>query len=128
MTVRRPSGADATPPDFMRAQNGIARGPRRDPADIPVPEEPTMRIAVPAETAEEPRVAATPETVKKLIALGGTVAVQSGAGRSSGLTDEAFRAAGASVEPDAAATLKDADVVLKVRRPEAADLPERLIA
>ena len=82
-----------------------------------------MRIAVPAETREEPRVAATPETVKKLIALGGTVAVQSGAGTSSGLTDEAFRAAGASVEPDAAATLKDADVVLKVRRPEAADLP-----
>ena len=82
-----------------------------------------MRIAVPAETTEEPRVAATPDTVKKLIALGGSVAVQSGAGRASGITDEAFRAAGAGIEPDAATTLRDADVVLKVRRPDLAELP-----
>ncbi len=81
-----------------------------------------MRIAVPAEIAEEPRVAATPDTVKKLIALGGSVVVQSGAGKRSGITDEAFQAAGAGIEPDLAATLRDADVVLKVRRPETADL------
>ncbi len=81
-----------------------------------------MRIAVPAEPTQEPRVAATPETVKKLVALGGTVAVQSGAGTRSGVTDEAYRAAGAAVELDLAATVRDADVVLKVRRPEADDL------
>ncbi len=81
-----------------------------------------MRIAVPAESSDETRVAATPETVKKLVGLGASVAVESGAGRASGLTDEGFSAAGATVEPDAAATLKDADVVLKVRRPEAAEL------
>ncbi|MGI3903699.1 MAG: Re/Si-specific NAD(P)(+) transhydrogenase subunit alpha [Janthinobacterium lividum] len=81
-----------------------------------------MRIAVPAEIAEEPRVAATPDSVKKLIALGGDVVVQSGAGRASGITDDAFRAAGAAIEPDLAATLRDADVVLKVRRPETVDL------
>ena len=82
-----------------------------------------MRIAVPAETGDEPRVAATPETVKKLLGLGATVAVESGAGTASGITDAAFAAAGATVEPDRAATLRDADVVLKVRRPEPADLP-----
>ncbi len=81
-----------------------------------------MRIAVPAETEDEPRVAATPETVKKLVALCGTVAVQSGAGLASGITDAAFTAAGATVEPDLAATLRDADLVLKVRRPEPDDL------
>ena len=82
-----------------------------------------MRIAVPAETGDEPRVAATPETVKKLLGLGATVAVESGAGTASGITDAAFAAAGATVEPDRAATLRDADVVLKVRRPEPVDLP-----
>ena len=81
-----------------------------------------MRIAVPAETVDEPRVAATPETVKKLLGLGATVAVQAGAGVASGVTDAAFVAAGATVEPDLAATLRDADVVLKVRRPEAGEL------
>ena len=81
-----------------------------------------MRIAVPAEPRDEARVAATPETVKKLLALGASVAVQAGAGLSSGITDAAFTAAGATVEPDMPATLRDADVVLKVRRPEAGDL------
>ena len=48
-----------------------------------------MRIAVPAEASNEPRVAATPETVKKLVALGGTVVVETGAGIAAGLTDAA---------------------------------------
>lgn len=81
-----------------------------------------MRIAVPAESTDEPRVAATPETVRKLLALGATVAVQSGAGLRSGVTDEAFAAVGAAIEPDLAEVLRGADVVLKVRRPSAADL------
>jgi H+-translocating NAD(P) transhydrogenase subunit alpha len=79
-----------------------------------------MRIAVARETdpAEE-RVAATPETVKKLTGLGAEIAVQPGAGLKSGIPDAEFAAAGASVGGDA---LTGADVVLRVRRPSAAEL------
>jgi NAD(P) transhydrogenase subunit alpha len=83
-----------------------------------------MKIAIPAETdAGEPRVAATPETVKKLSALGATVTVQSGAGAHAGFLDTDYEAAGAVLAPDAGATLADAEVVLKVRRPTASELP-----
>jgi NAD(P) transhydrogenase subunit alpha len=79
-----------------------------------------MRIAVARESdSAEPRVAATPETVKKLIALGAQVVVAPGAGLKSGLPDAEFTAAGATLADDAA---KDADVVLKVRRPSEAEL------
>ena len=80
-----------------------------------------MKIAVPAET-NETRVAATPETVKKFIALGATFAVQAGAGTASRITDADYQAAGATIAPDAAAAVLDADIVLKVRRPGAAEL------
>jgi NAD(P) transhydrogenase subunit alpha len=74
-----------------------------------------MRIAIARETeAGEPRVAGTPETVKKLIGFGAQVAVEKGAGEGSGIPDAEFTAAGATVAQGAA---KDADVVLKVRRP-----------
>ena len=77
-----------------------------------------MKIAVPTETDRtETRVAATPDTVKKFIALGATVAVQAGAGAGSRITDAEYQAAGATMAPDAASTLSDADIVLKVRRP-----------
>ncbi|WP_338666157.1 Re/Si-specific NAD(P)(+) transhydrogenase subunit alpha [Pararoseomonas sp. SCSIO 73927] len=80
-----------------------------------------MRLAVMKERrADEARVAATPETVKKLIALGNTVAVEAGAGLASGIPDAAYREAGAEVAPDAAAALSDAGIVLKVRAPLAA--------
>jgi H+-translocating NAD(P) transhydrogenase subunit alpha len=79
-----------------------------------------MKVAVAAEVdAGEPRVAATPETIKKIIALGAEVAVEPGAGVKSGVLDADYTAAGASVTADA---LKDADIVLKVRRPQAAEL------
>jgi len=79
-----------------------------------------MRIAVTRESdAGEPRVAATPETVKKFKALGAEVAVARGAGAGSGIPDAEFEAAGASVVEDPA---KDADIVLKVRRPTAAEI------
>jgi NAD(P) transhydrogenase subunit alpha len=79
-----------------------------------------MKIAIVAETDQgESRVAATPETVKKLIGLGAEVAVQPGAGVKSGILDADYQAAGAAVAADA---LKDADVVLTVRRPGAATL------
>ena len=80
-----------------------------------------MKIAVPAE-AGEPRVAATPETVKKFAALGATVAVEAGAGAASLLPDADYAAAGATVAPDAAATVQDADIVLRVRRPTESEL------
>jgi NAD(P) transhydrogenase subunit alpha len=80
-----------------------------------------MRISVPAETAAlETRVAATPETVKKLVAQGHTVLVQSGAGVAASAPDEAYRAAGAEIV-DADAAL-GAELVLKVRAPSADEL------
>ncbi len=81
-----------------------------------------MKIAVAREAeANEPRVAATPETVKKLIGLGAEVAVARGAGITSGIPDSEFEAAGATVGD---IVTKDADVVLKVRRPLANELSE----
>jgi NAD(P) transhydrogenase subunit alpha len=82
-----------------------------------------MKVAVPAELdPAEPRVAATPETVRKIRGLGAEVAVESGAGVKSGVPDGEYAAAGATVAASAAEAVKDADVVLKVRRPDAAEL------
>jgi H+-translocating NAD(P) transhydrogenase subunit alpha len=79
-----------------------------------------MKVAVIAETdADEPRVAATPETVKKMVALGATVAVQASAGVKSGILDADYTAAGAAVAAD---PVIDADIVLQVRRPEGPEL------
>ncbi len=79
-----------------------------------------MKAAVFAEVdAGEPRVAATPETVKKITGLGAEVAIEPGAGMKSGILDADYSAAGAAVTADAA---NGADVVLKVRRPLAAEL------
>jgi len=77
-----------------------------------------MRIAIPKERRpHELRVAASPETVKKFKALGLDVVVETGAGVGSAVTDDAFAAAGATIAPDAASALRDADIVLKVQRP-----------
>ena len=77
-----------------------------------------MRVAVLRERrAAETRVAATPETVKKLQALGCTVAVETGAGLASGIPDALFKDAGAEIAADAAAALAGAGIVLKVRAP-----------
>src|SRR3984885_3052968 len=79
-----------------------------------------MKVAVAAEAdAGEPRVAATPETVKKMIGLGAEIVVEPGAGTKSGILDADYAAAGASVAADA---LNGADIVLQVRRPEAGEL------
>src|ERR1700745_283217 len=79
-----------------------------------------MKIAVAKEIdPSEPRVAASPDSVKKFKALGFDVAVEPGAGVKSGLLDTDFSAAGADVTADAA---KDADIVIKVKRPEASEL------
>jgi len=77
-----------------------------------------MKIAIPKERrAYEKRVAATPDTVKKYRALGYEVAVEAGAGTEASYPDEHYAAAGAQIISDAAMTLRDADVVLKVQRP-----------
>ncbi len=79
-----------------------------------------MRIAVLKERAAgETRVAATPETVKKFIALGASVAVEPGAGLTASIADADYAAMGAEVSADAA---KGADIVLGVQGPDAAAL------
>jgi NAD(P) transhydrogenase subunit alpha len=80
-----------------------------------------LAIGIPAETAAgETRVAATPETVKKLVAQGHTVRVQSGAGVAASVTDEAYAAAGATLVD--ATQAWNSNLVLKVRAPEAAEV------
>ena len=81
-----------------------------------------MRLAVLKERrASETRVAAVPETVKRLIALGLTVAVEAGAGAGASIPDAEFTAAGAEIAPDAAAALAGAGIVFAVQAP----LPEQ---
>jgi NAD(P) transhydrogenase subunit alpha len=82
-----------------------------------------MRIAVAREAgAGEPRVAATPETVKKLSGLGAEVVVQAGAGSSAGMLDAEYEAAGATIAKTIQDAVRDADVVLKVHRPSEAEV------
>jgi proton-translocating NAD(P)+ transhydrogenase subunit alpha len=77
-----------------------------------------MKLGIPKETLDiETRVAATPETVKKLIGLGLEVTVEAGAGGRAHIGDEAYRDAGATIGADAKATVSDADIVFKVARP-----------
>src|SRR5436309_14863529 len=79
-----------------------------------------MKIAVAKEIdSSEPRVAASPDTVKKFKALGVEIAVEPGAGIKAGLPDSEFTAAGADVSADA---LKDADIIIKVTRREPSEL------
>ncbi|MGH7049351.1 MAG: NAD(P)(+) transhydrogenase (Re/Si-specific) subunit alpha, partial [Acetobacteraceae bacterium] len=78
-----------------------------------------MRLAVLKEgRAGETRVAATPDTVKKLAALGLTVAVEHDAGQGSNIADAEYAAAGAELAPDAAAALEGAGIVFTVMMPE----------
>ncbi len=82
-----------------------------------------MRLAVLKERrAFETRVAATPETVKKLTALGLAIAIETGAGLHSAISDADYVAAGAEIVADPAAALKDAKIVFAVQTPEAAEL------
>jgi NAD(P) transhydrogenase subunit alpha len=82
-----------------------------------------MKIAVLREIADaEPRVAATPETVKKLIGLGASVTVEAGAGAHANISDAAYGDAGATVA-DRAAAIGGADLVLGVQGPAVGDLP-----
>jgi NAD(P) transhydrogenase subunit alpha len=86
--------------------------------------EQSMNIGIPAETRPgETRVAATPETVKKL-SVGGrhAIFVQSGAGVAASIPDSEFQAAGAKIVAGAKETCGAADIVLKVRGPQDAEV------
>lgn len=77
-----------------------------------------MKLAIPKERrAHERRVAATPDTVRKLISLGFNVFVEKDAGLMSSIPDSEYKAAGAKISKDAADVYKDADVIFKVQRP-----------
>ncbi len=80
-----------------------------------------VTIAVTREAADEPRVAISPDTVKKFVAAGATVRVEVGAGLRSRFSDEALKAAGAEIVSHGDA-LNGADVLLKVRRPSADEI------
>lgn len=80
-----------------------------------------VTIAVTSESADEPRIAVSPDTVKKFTALGAKVRIESGAGARSRFSDDAYRAAGADIvtRPEA---LYGADILLTVRRPSIEDV------
>ncbi len=80
-----------------------------------------MKIGIPAEIRDfECRVAATPETVKKIIACGCQVLVQKGAGERASVTDAAYQTAGAELV--SAKEVYKADIILKVRAPESSEI------
>ena len=82
-----------------------------------------MNVAVPRETvAGERRVALTPDAASRLAKSGYDVMIESGAGNEAGFLDEAYRTAGASLAPNAADAYAQADFVLKVQRPQAAEI------
>ncbi len=85
-----------------------------------------MKFGIPAETrTHEKRVAATPETVKKLTTAGHhSVLVQSGAGVAASIPDEQYLAAGATIVSTAAEVYAQSDIVLKVRAPDAGELAQ----
>ena len=76
-----------------------------------------VTIAVTTEGSDEPRVAVSPETVKKFGKLGATVKVEAGAGVRSGFTDEDYKAQGADIVATANDALSGADILLSVQRP-----------
>jgi NAD(P) transhydrogenase subunit alpha len=77
-----------------------------------------MRVAVPLETIDgEKRVALVPDVIPQLLKIGHTVVVQAGAGMKAGFPDDAYRAAGATIEKDSPATYAGSDLVLKIQRP-----------
>ncbi len=82
-----------------------------------------MKIAVPKEIRPgERRVAASPDAVKKLAALGVETVIEAGAGAGSAFADDAFKAAGATVVPTAAEAFGRADMIWKVRAPQAGEI------
>lgn len=83
-----------------------------------------MRIGVPREIkVHEYRVGLTPDSVRELVSHGHAVLVQAGAGAGIGQDDEAYRRAGAAIVPDAPGVYGEADLIVKVKEPQPAELP-----
>ena len=83
-----------------------------------------MKIGVPKEIkTNENRIALVPAGAEALVAAGHSVLVEKGAGEGSGFGDELYVRAGATIAPDADATWKDADMIMKVKEPIAAEWP-----
>src|SRR5687768_6835889 len=89
-----------------------AREPAHAPSRVAM-----ITIGVPAESKEESRIGLSPETAKKLVKSGAKVLVASGAGARSHFADEDYKQAGAGIVKSDAEAVKDADIVLTVRRP-----------
>ncbi len=82
-----------------------------------------MKVGVPTEVkTDEYRVALTPAGVRELTDAGHTVLVQAGAGMGSAITDEMYTAQGATILPDAAAVFGEAEMIVKVKEPQAAEV------
>src|SRR5687767_15073408 len=72
--------------------------------------------------ADETRVAATPDSVKKLVGMGFAVVVETGAGAGAAIPDADYQAAGATIAGSAAEAIKGADILFKVRAPHTAEV------
>lgn len=106
--VNEEKGLVPTPPDGLKSSSYDRR---LDPT--------LMEIFVPKEADPETRAALSPDAVKKLTGLGATVTVESGLGHHADWDDAAYESAGASVTTDREAALTRADIVAKVRKPDA---------
>ncbi len=113
MPIAAPPSRPATALEDSRALVHCVRRGRGQPGLTEA-----MKIGIPRERrANEARVAVSPDTVKKLVALGAEVMIEAAAGVAAAIPDGAFAAAGARIAVDEAEALRDADVVLKVQRP-----------
>lgn len=82
-----------------------------------------MRLVIPRETHPgEKRASVTPDTVKKLVRMGAEVVIESGAGEGAGHSDSDYQAQGAAIDSDRAALLASADMVLRLRKPDIAEI------
>ena len=100
----------------------VDRQPQNSPETENRPAGP-RKIGIPREIyANECRVAATPNTVKKLQKLGFEILVESNAGAAANFTDQAYQDADCKIVPDAAALWSEADIILKVRAPEDSEI------
>ena len=103
-------------------ERDAVQGAPRSPLSASPTDPRSMKIAILKERRpHETRVAATPETVKKLKALGvEEIVIETGAGVAAAYTDQAYADAGAMIVPDAASAVAAADVIFKIQRPMSA--------
>lgn len=81
-----------------------------------------MKISVPKENVKEPRIPLVPATAEKLMKLGAEVLVESGLGKACGYEDQAYSDVGATIIQERAKLLSEADMVLRLHKPDEADL------